>query len=216
MRQWTGAAQAHAWLDAVRADSPAWSDPDVTLVPLRAPPAMATSWAGSRAREDRLLDLVVQDFTIQDLQPRRVLIDSSGAVRPAALVPVPGRTRISGGACGRGVDRTPVRVDAHVADARVPAYLVIGFRSPVDSTLTVITDPTLKPGVGLSKIDLPAGKRTRLVPLDDEDVRDLVASGPDSLCIDRLQVVRPAVVESPNVCRYVDRFGRPAARVACP
>jgi hypothetical protein len=103
-----------------------------------------------------------------------------------------------------------------VGEARVPAYLVVRYRSRADSTLTVITDPDLRPGVGLSEVDLPAGQRTRLVPLDDEDVRDLVASGPESLCVESLQIVRAALGESPGVCRYVDRFGRPTVRVTCP
>jgi hypothetical protein len=70
--------------------------------------------------------------------------------------------------------------------------------------------------VGFSQLTLPAGVHTRVVPLDDPDVRDLVATGSGALCVSRLSIVRVAQIEDGGDCRYVDQHGRPTAPVACP
>ena len=215
-RHWAGTTEARAYIDAVRANAQEWSSPDVSLVPLSAPPAMSTFWSRPLGRHDELLGLIVKDFELQDLGVRPVIIDGQGVVRPAALVPVPGQISIVSGACGaRDTDgRTAFRAEAHVAETRAPAYLVVSYRSAEPTTVDVVTDPDSARGVGFSQIDLPAGERTRVVPLDDPDVRDLVASG-SGLCVVDFDVVRAADVDS-GVCRYVDPYGRPGARVACP
>lgn len=217
-RRWAATTDARAYMDAVRAQAQRWSDPGVTLVPLWAPAAMTTDWARPLGRHDRLLDLVVDDFEVQDLGDRPVVIDDSGRVRPAELLPVDGAVRIDSGRCGRRTTTPAGDVRAEVADtvARVPAYLVISYRARAATELNVVTDPEAAGGLGFQRIALPAGERTRVIPLDDENVRDLVATG-SGLCIEEISIARVAVVEDGDTCRYVDRFGRrTTVSVLCP
>jgi hypothetical protein len=217
-RRWADTTQARAYLDAVRANEAEWSDPDVTLIPLSVPPAMSTSWSRAFGRQDRLLPFIAHDFVFQDLGRNPVIIDSAGAVRPAALIPVRGRASISSGACGPRdpIGPVAVRAESHVVSARTPAFLMVSYRAREDVRLGVVTDPGLSPGVGFSQLSLPAGVHTRVVPLDDLDVRDLVATGSGALCISRLSIVCVAQIEDGGDCRYLDRYGRPTSPVTCP
>ena len=216
-RQWADTTQARAYLDAVRSHAAEWSDPDVTLVPLFVHRAMSTSWSRSLGRQDRVLPFLVHGFTPQDLGPDPVIIDSAGAVRPAQLIPLRGRNVVSSGACGAGrrAGSAPVRAESHVGVARTPAYLVLSYRAPSDATVEIVTDPGRTAGAGFWQVTLPAGSHTRVLPLEALEVRDLVVTGTGSLCISRLSIARVAAVGDHGVCRYVDRYGRPAARATC-
>ena len=82
-RQWDKTTQARAYMDAVRAHEDGWSDPGVDVVPLFAPAAMATGWSSELARHDVLLPFIAKDLALGDVGRRMVLIDNTGAVRPA-------------------------------------------------------------------------------------------------------------------------------------
>ncbi|MGY1807357.1 hypothetical protein ACI8AF_08295 [Blastococcus sp. SYSU D00669] len=217
-RQWADTTEARAYFDAVRANAAEWSDPDVTLIPLSVHPALTTAWSQSFGRQDRILDLVVRGFRFQDLGPRPVVIDDTGEVRPAVLVPVPGRTETSSGACrpGRDLQPTGVRVQTDVSRVRAPSYLVVSYRSEDDGALSIVTDPDRRRQVGFQQVHLPAGEHTRVVPLEDTDVRELVATASGSLCVEDVEVARVAVRDDGGPgCRLLDRYGRPGARVSC-
>ena len=216
--RWAGTTEARAYFDALRANSGEWSDPDSTLIPLFVNPAMASGWSGSYGRQDQVLSLVVKGFTVQDLGPRPVIIDSSGAVRPAALIPVVARTDVSNGQCvpGRTLSSTDIRAEVSVPRTRTPSYLVVTYRASQETSLQIVTDPDRRRQVGYSEIVLPAGAHTRVAPLDDSDVRHLVATASGEVCVDDVKVMRVAQVEPEGECRYVDRYGRPTERVPCP
>ncbi|TFV87778.1 hypothetical protein [Blastococcus sp. CT_GayMR16] len=218
-RQWAQTTEARAYLDAVRADADEWSSDDVTLIPLSAHPALGTSWAVGYVRHDKLLPLVVRGFTPQDLGPEPVIIDDTGAVRPARLVTVPGRVTLDRGGCGGS--RAPageVLARADVARTREPAFLVVQYRAPQDVEVQVVTDPGRGDQEGYFRRDLPGGERTRVVPLVDPDVRGVALStvGDGPLCVERARVVRVLAVDDDGRCREVDRLGHLGDRFRCP
>jgi hypothetical protein len=216
--RWAETTDARAYLDALRANSDEWSDPDVTLIPLFVNPAMTSSWSKAYGRQDQVLNLVDKGFTFGDLGPRPVIIDSSGSVRPAALIPVAAPADVSTGECvpGRALSPTGIRAEVFVPRTRTPSYLVITYRASRETPFQIVTDPNQRRQLGFSEIALPAGAHTRVVPLDDSDFRHLVATASGVVCVENVEVMRVAQVEPGGECRYVDRYGRPTARVPCP
>jgi hypothetical protein len=217
-RQWAETTQARAYLDAVRASAGEWSDPDVTVIPLFVNPAMTSSWSKSYGRQDQVLNLIDKGFTIGDLGSRPVIIDSSGSVRPAALIPVAAPADVSSGECapGRALRPTDIRAELSMPRTRTPSYLVVTYQASRATPFQIVTDPNLRRQLGYSQIVLPAGAHTRVVPLNDSDVRHLVATAAGVVCVDDVEVMRVAQVEPGGTCRYVDRYGRPTTRVLCP
>lgn len=217
--QWAAATEARAYLDGLRAGAGDWSRPDVTLIPLWAPPAMANSWAIGYARHDRLLPLVVRGFIPSDLGPEPVIIDDTGAVRPARLVTVPGRVTLDSGGCGGAAARAgAVLARAETARTREPAFLVVRYRARVDVGIQIVTDPGRGAQEGYFRSELPAGQRTRVVPIDDPDVSGLALSavGPASICVQGVRVVRVLAVDDKGRCYVVDRLGHLGAPARCP
>jgi hypothetical protein len=218
-RQWAETTAARAYLDAVRADAGEWSSPDLSLVPLWAPQAMATSWATAYARHDRLLPLVVRGFDPGDLGADPVILDDTGRVRPARLVDVPGRVTVDARGCMvPGVRGGQTLVRAEVARTRDPAFLVVRYRAREATEVQVVTDAGRERQEGYFRALLPAGQRTHILPVDDPDIR-AVALGPvdpASICVESLQVVRVLAVDDAGRCRAVDRYGHLGGFARCP
>ncbi|WP_324273115.1 hypothetical protein [Blastococcus brunescens] len=220
-RRWDDTARARAYLDAVRAAAPEWSDPDVTLLPLLAHPAMATNWSRPLGRHDRMLDLIVPGFAPGDVGPRMVLIDHRGTVRPATVQTVVGDVEISRGACD---ERSAPRSGRIVLDTGgiegSPLFVLLKYDAEED----VLVRPGTRWAGHWSRDEPPselrAGTRTRLIPLDQGlmDAVELVPLTPGTgLCGTEAAIVRPLlVVDDGNRCRVVDRHGRPGQSLDCP
>jgi hypothetical protein len=220
-RQWSDTTRAREYLDAVRADRAEWSDPDVTLVPLFANPAMATGWSVPYSRHDGLLSLISKGFTPGDLGPRPVLIDDQGAVRPAALEVVSSRVDVAGGSCG------PAERPSHDADLVVaprvvggPLFVELTYQAEQDTVVQLAAG--LRDGWTLNQLPtrLDAGQHTQLLPVDPSslevvDLRALYPADAD-FCVQRASIVRPVIVEPDGGCLAVDRYGRPGREVPCP
>jgi hypothetical protein len=219
-RRWGDTTEARAYLDTVRSGTAEWSDPDVTLVPLLANPAMATGWSRPYSRHDHLLGLIDKGWRPGDVGPDPVLIDDTGAVRPAALDLVRPRMDVASGGCG--ARSTSFADDADLYTPRVrggPLFVQLTYRAERD------LDVRLSAGWGSdwdpNALDthLPAGEHTRLLPVDAgrlEAVDVQILSGPAGLCVESAAIVRPLVVEGGGRCREVDRFGTPGRVRPCP
>ncbi len=220
-RQWAVAPQARAYLDAVRADADAWSAPDVTVMPLWVHPAMTTGWAVPFGRHDRFLDLIDKGFRPRDLGDEPVIIDHTGAVRPVELSDVPGEVRVESGQCGPTAQsgRTSLVARAEFTRSREQLFVVVSYRARRDLDVQVVTDFPMPRQEAYFRDRLPRGQHTRVIPIDDLDVRRLTLSSvrPGDYCLDDLRVVRVVLTEaSGRSCSTVDRYGRPERPIRCP
>lgn len=218
-RRWDDTTRARAYLDAVRAAAPEWSDPDVTLIPLLGHPAMATSWSGPYSRHDRMLDLIAPGYAPRDVGPRMVLIDHRGAVQPAAVETVVPDVQVLRGSCGEVPRSGRVLLDTGPIEGS-PLFVRLDYRAADD---LLVRSGTRWAGTWSREEpagELPAGAHTRLIPLD-RGVMDAVELVPLAagarLCVTAADVVRPLmVVDDGDRCRVVDRRGRPGQSLDCP
>lgn len=220
-RHWAATTQARAYLDAVRAGAPEWSAPDLTLVPLQGPTAMATGWSWPLARHEKLLPLVDSTYAPHDPGTRFALIDDRGVTRRAVLDTVRPHVEIVGGACAPSRRSLVDNADVSFAPVRgQPLFLRLEYRANRDLDLYPSagwrTGWTANPGI----TRLAGGSHTRLVPIEADRVQTLdldVLNRDAGLCVRSATIVRPLVpVADDDTCRTVDRYGRPGIRVRCP
>lgn len=218
--RWANTTEARAYLDTVRGDAPAWSDPGVTLLPLTGHPAMARGWSRPLARHERLLPLIDKGFGPADVRSRFVLIDDHGVARPATIDPVRSQLEVIGGGCaapGRFVQ------DADLVSIPVrgePLFLLLRYQAPEEFGLRVSIGWNRGWAPGTSTVMMPAGTHTRVLPVEDVRVAllDLQAvTGTPGFCVDTADLVRPLLLEDGGrTCRPVDRFGSPRGTASCP
>ncbi|WP_369140015.1 hypothetical protein [Modestobacter versicolor] len=219
-RRWSETTEARAWLDAVRAGQDEWTDPDVTLVPLTAPAAMATAWSRPFGRQDQLLSLVSRGFTSGDLDGPTVLIDDEGRVRPAALETVGGPLTVLGGDCDDDGAVRDLDLALRAPARGAPLFLQLRYEADLDMDTQLSAGTTLRGWQANHFVTkLRAGEHTELMPIDAAtvgrvDLRVLSPGG--SFCVQEASLVRPVLVESPGQCRTVDRYGRPGGPQSCP
>lgn len=218
--RWAATTQARAYLDAVRADSDQWSASDVTLIPLRAPRAMATGWAVPFARQDQLLSLVVKGFQLQDLGEHPVLIDDTGTVRPAVLQDVMAAPAIVTGACDTPAadDSLLLMFDKPVRGG--PLFLVVRYRAQRNLTARILTSFHGRTELTAFGFHLRRGEHTAVLPIDATRLESLAMASVTpgaSFCAESARAARPLVHRhGDHWCRPVDEHGRPEGRVRCP
>jgi hypothetical protein len=220
-RRWADTTESRAYLDAVRASAPEWSDPDVTLIPMLGHPAMASDWSRTYNRHDRMLDFIVKGFAPGDLGPRPVLIDNRGSVRRATLRMVRPDVQVASGRC-----RSSSAALAERATLRArgtgggPLFVLLRYRAGNDLMIRPRTqwDGVWFVNEQISKLD--EGLHTQLLPLDHQLLDTIrlesLSEGAD-FCVEEASIVSPLIVEDGgDRCREVDRYGRPGSWLDCP
>jgi hypothetical protein len=218
-RQWPGAREARAYLDAVRADAQVWSDPATSLVPLYGPASMAGGWSQPLSRHDKLLPLIDGDAVPGSVGGRPALIDDRGRTRPAALQTVLPDVDVVGGNCSSGRTTDSLRLEFPVVRGQ-PLLVRLDFVATRDLDLYLTAGWDRDWTSQWRSFHLPAGAHSRLVPIDAKEVGALeldVLTRGARMCVRVADIVRALVVEDGGAtCRTVDWYGRPRTTVPCP
>jgi len=215
------ASQARQYLDAVRASAPAWSDPEITLVPLYGNPALSTAWSAPYGRHDQLLKLISPGFIPSDLTPNPVIVAADGTVQPVSLTTLESIPLspvnfpcVAPGEARRFLLTLPAPVRGETLFAQV------SYTSATDEAGEITAYGRNSISKNFWPIFLGEGRHTSLIPLDTENLRSISIKlfDPDArVCIDALSVVRPALPpDAEGRCRYVDMYGRPSSLTECP
>jgi hypothetical protein len=220
-RRWDGTTEARAYVDAVRSQASAWSDPRVDVVPLLAPSAMATGWSAGLSRHDVLLPFIDKGFSAGDVGPSMVLIDDRGSVRPAVLAPVRTGLDLIDGGCGSSGRTFANDADLYFPPVTAqPLFLRLDYRATDDLQVRLSSGWNRMWTPNSLPTDLPSGSRTRLIPIGTPVLQGIdlqVLTDGAGLCVRGASIVRPLLVEPHrNRCREVDWFGRPGRVTVCP
>jgi hypothetical protein len=213
---WFAERDAHGYLAAVERGAPEWSDPDVTLVPLRVPETVALAWAEVYGRHEFFLRFHRPGWVGQPLGPRPVVLDDHGEIRPVRLVTESRLDPLDPVACGAE--------ESLLAAARPvsgePLFLRLSYRTDAPATVRATATPG---GAGGSPatlnwaVPLEAGQHTVVVPLHAERVDgvllDWTGQGAGT-CTVAASIVRP-VYDNGNSCTGMDVFGAPTGRTSC-
>jgi hypothetical protein len=224
-RTWGAERRAHGYLQGVAAGRADWSRADTTVVPLRAPFAVANSWATNRGRADALLPLYVPGWSPVPGRGRTVVLDDQGRVRPVELREE-SRRRLPEGPGGpgcvlstRSADVLAVRLDEWVTGS--PLFAVVTYdlagRPGQAAHVTPASEGARDWTPGPGPVRLPVERSVVVLPLVGNPVRSVALWGITpgaSLCVREVRVVSP-LYRVGGSCYAVDQFGARGARTPC-
>lgn len=226
-RQWPLARQGHAYLAQVEAGKTLWSDPGVTLLPLRVPWVIADGWAEDYGRHAHFLKYYDAAWAPAPLGNRPVILDELGRVRDVVLrEEAVAQLPFDGGApgCVRSEGATnfvpfglPGQQRGAPLFAKVDYRLTAAGDAPGVTTVVSAID-AVGTDVPSWQSFLPVGEHTVVLPLHPEAVTSFILGRlPEgaTLCVTAASVVRP-LYESGGVCQLVDEFGAPGDTSDCP
>lgn len=216
---------AHDFVEGASSTSDIWSEPEVSLVLLQAPEAVANSWATPRyGREEFLLPLIAPGWRPgHNFTGNPMFLDSSGQVKRAALKRVAGPMKptaagSSTGSCpGSGPSLSSVSLPSAVVGE--PFVAKISYVGTTAGQLTVASGPNRATKATSWPTPLSAGNNTVVVTLPSRFVGSIemsfVPGGSGSLCATSVEVLRPLLQDGSN-CHLINRFGDTQEPTTCP
>jgi hypothetical protein len=225
-RQWGPARLGHAYLQEVEDGRQTWSAPDVTLLPLRVPTAIAEGWAENYGRQAHFLKYYDRAWAPAPLGERPVVLDQLGRVRDVALLEAArAQLPFEGGRPGcirseEGRNFIPFSLSDQVSGAPLFAEVTYDLTAPGQTGVPTVVSSITEKGEDVPSWQafLPAGAHTVVLPLQSDSVTGFIVGDLPvgvTLCATAASLVRP-VYETDGQCVLVDPFGARGQATACP
>ena len=215
---WYAERDGHAYLSAVAQERPVWSDPDVTVVPLKSPLTLVGYWAEAYGHHEHFLKFYDRDYRTRPLGDRPVVFDSHGQLRPVRLLPEAPLAVRGGQNCDPAL-RSDLRPPQPVQGE--PLFLQLTYRTEAEQTVRVTAFSGDAPDLTEPfnwEVPLPGGEHTVVLPLSSDEVPAVALDWLDppgsSRCVVDAQIVRP-VFDDDGQCTGMTQYGEPTAATAC-
>jgi hypothetical protein len=215
---WYLERDGHGYLATIARDEPKWSDPAVTVLPLRAPQTLAAFWAEAYGRHQLFLEFYRRGWAPRPLGDEPVVLDRTGAVRPVQLVEESQLTSGAQASCGEG---QPSELRAPEEVTGEPLFLQLTYRSTSEVRVrpTSFTGEAPDPSTSFNwPVPLESGEHTVVIPLYSTALSTVQLDwfGPArETCVLQASVVRPVFAQD-GQCTGMTEYGEATAVENCP
>jgi hypothetical protein len=217
--RWSEERSANAYLRAIASTQQTWAQPDVTLLPLVAPPSLGRDWAQYYTRHEFFLRFLQPGWVPQELGDDPMVLGADGRPRPVELVTEAELQQTGETGC-RGPQRTELRSETRVPGE--PLYLRLTYRTDVPMEVVATSSEGLAPEAvpfGNWAVPLRPGEHTVVIPLHSTDLDGVVLEwgvADAEHCVVAAAVVRPVLAVDGGGCQGIDRYGAPTGTTPCP
>ena len=217
--RWTDERSANAYLRALTSTEQTWAQPDVTLLPLLAPPSIGRDWAEYYTRHEFFLRFLKPGWVPQELGDHPMVLGADGRPRRVELVTEAELEQTGETGC-RGPARTELRSETTVSGE--PLYLRLTYRTDVPMEVVATSSEGLTPeaaAFGNWAVPVRPGEHTVVIPLHSTDFDGAILEwsvADAEHCVVDAAVVRPVLAVDGGGCQGIDRYGAPTGTTPCP